>query len=573
MHENKFAFGLLLLYIILAASAVVQKSVTVDEVIHIPAGYSYLVTGDFRLNPEHPPLMKLLAGLFLLPFQPSVPLDHPTWEAKDQEEFGRLFLFEYNTARHDVLLFFARLPMILVGALLGVFIYLWAAELYGKKGGVCALAAYVLSPNFLGHGSLVTTDVGVASFLTGSLFVVWKWLKHQEVKKKKRNILLIILAGVLFGLTLGAKFTGIFLVPLVGLMFILHCVQNKKQKKEFVQRAGIILIMFVIGGVVLASLYGFKDASTYAKGLRMVVEQSKEGRNSFLFGEYGRYWWYYFPLVFMIKTPIPTMVLFLLAMGFLYKTKKAWFDEVGVFVPFVVLFGLFMLNKMNIGFRHVFPALPFLFILTGRITKYKFMWKKQNVLRFLQYGLLVWLAGETLFIHPDFLAYFNEFSGGPLQAYKYVIDSNIDWGQDLKGVKPWMEKNKVEKVTLGYFGKDDPDFRGISHQKLKCYPTTGYVIVSVNILNGFRHEDYVCTEWLRKYSPIDTIGYSLLVYKINETKDKDVAIQEYCTKGCSIRCEKEGQHLKEALVLNKKCHCGCSFSSSAEPHTRNYTTT
>ena len=151
-----------------------------------------------------------------------------------------------------------------------------------------------------------------------------------------------------------------------------------------------------------------------------------------------------------------------------------------------------------------------------------------------------------------------------------MLDSNVDWGQDLKGVKPWMERNGVDKVTLGYFGKDDPVFRAIPHQKLKCYPSTGYVIVSVNILNGFRLEDRACTEWLRTYAPIDSIGYSLLVYKIEEAQERDKGIQEYCAKGCRIRCENEGQYLKEAMILDKKCHCGCSSSSVASlPHTRN----
>lgn len=554
MHEFKLAAFLLFIFFILSASAVFQKSLTADEIIHIPAGASYVSSWDFRLNPEHPPLVKLLSGLFMFPFSPVVPFDDASWSAGDQKEFGRVFFFKANRDRHDLLLFVARLPAVLLGMLLGLVVFLWARDLYGVRGGLLALSLYVFCPNFLGHSGLVTTDVPVSAFLVLSVFLVWRWLRKKMVVVWKDCLVL----GVVFGLTLGAKFTGVYVVPVVGVIFLFHVIRMwKKEKKLLARRVVVLALSAFVGMIVISALYGFADVWTFVEGLQRVVRESGEGRNAFLFGEYGRGWWYYFPLAFVVKMPIPSMVLFGFALFFVVR-KRALGDELFLLIPFVLLFGVFMLNTINIGFRHVFPALPFLFVLAGSLAKQRVIIARHDVLKAVIVVLLVWLVVGALWVFPDFLAFFNEFAGGPGNGHKFLMDSNIDWGQDLRGVRSWMERYGVEKVTLGYWGADDAEFRGIPHNKLKCYQTQGILVVSVNILNGFREEDRACTEWLHELTPFDFIGYSLRVYNITSGDDKARGVQEYCENGCGVRCEKQERNVLLAVVMKNKCLCECA---------------
>lgn len=556
MHESKIVFFLLAVFFILSSTSVFQKSLTVDEIVHIPAGLSYIKTLDFRLNQEHPPFMKMLAGLFMLPLNPVFSVDDESWQNSDQYKFGEVFFFDANRENHDALLFAARLPVILVGLLLGWVIYKWSSEAFGKKAGILSLTLYVLEPNFLAHSSLVTTDVGVAAFLTLSAYLFWKWLKNPQHDWKT-----ITKIGAVFGFTLVSKFTGIYLLPVIASLFLFHVVNSKRScsKNSFIKQiaacAGMLLIAIIVG----SAFYGFKDAETYVAGLKRVSRESGEGRNSFLFGEYGRSWWYYFPLAFIVKMPIPTMLILLLAVFLLFRTRKGqWFDITCMLVPALLLFAAFMFNKINIGFRHVLPSLPFLFVFAGSVMHHQVFSGKRNSVRIFAGLMVFWLAFETIMIYPDFLAYFNQFAGGPDGGYNYLMDSNIDWGQDLKGLKKWMDSNKVDKVTLGYFGQDNPYFRGINHDKLKCYETAGYLAVSVNILNGFRSEDRACTDWLRNYKPMDNIGHSILIYKIEEAASKQEGVQEYCKKGCSVRCGKQNKTVSVAVVVERKCVCECA---------------
>ncbi|MBI4148529.1 glycosyltransferase family 39 protein [Candidatus Woesearchaeota archaeon] len=555
MNETHIALALLAIFFILSATAISQKSLTVDELVHIPAGYSYVRTLDFRLNPEHPPLMKILAGVFLLPLNPNLPTEHWSWAAENQQEFGRAFFFEANKEKHDTLLFLARLPMILVGMLLGWVVYRWSTDLFGARAGLASLALYTLSPNFLAHSALVATDAGVSTFLTLSTYLVWKWLKHPAHDWKTLSAI-----GAIIGLTLGAKFTGVYVIPIISILVLLNILLTRQRNFSTIARTSLSLCLMLIAAMITVSaLYAFHDAPTYIKGLLRVSGESTEGRNSFLYGEYGHGWWYYFPLAFVVKMPIPTMIIFALAIVTLARVKKdQLFDYACLLLPALILFTAFMLNKINIGFRHVLPSLPFLFVLAGTVAKQRIIVQKKNIAPIITGILITWLAVETVAIYPDFLAYFNQFAGGPDNGYNYLMDSNIDWGQDLKGLKQWMSRHNVDKVTLGYFGQDDPNFRKIAHDSLKCYQTTGTLAVSVNILNGFRLEDRACTEWLRKLQPVDNIGHSILIYNIQDAPEKEQGIQDYCAKGCRVRCEKQNKTATVATIIQKKCVCQCT---------------
>ena len=551
MHENKIAAALLVLFFILTVAAASTKSGTVDELIFSAAGYSYVKTLDFRLSRELPPLMKTLSGLFMLPFNPKLPEDGSSWQQRKHIEYGLSFWFKENIGRHDFLLFFARLPSALAGVLLGWVIYMWASALYDKRAGLFSLAMYSLEPNFLAHAGFATTDVGASAFITLSLYLCWRWHKQNLFNSEWKNVLAI---GVAIGLANGAKTTGLYLFPIFGLLFSLQLFSNSKLKTP--NKLFALGVMIVVAAVVVASLYAFQDFDKYIDGVKLMIDQSKLGRPSFLFEEYGMGWWYYFPVAFAIKMPIPTLIIFALTLTLLIKNRKH--DEFYLIIPAAVLFAGFMLNKINIGFRHVLPVLPFLFILSGKVADFKITVCKRNISRMLCVALVVWLAVETLFIYPHFLAYFNEFVGGPKNGYNYLSDSNIDWGQDLKGLTKWMAAHDVENLTLGYWGYDSTALRNISvSRSLECFETSGLLAVSVNKLNGFDQGDYLCTEWLRKYKPIDSIGYSILIYNITSTATKEQGMLDYCVRGCKKRCEAQQKKFNDGRLIEGKCVCGC----------------
>ncbi len=203
---------LLALFAGLAIASVRNSSVTGDEVAHLPAGYTYVRTGDFRLNPQHPPLVKALAGAPLLLLD-LAPVDRlPGWTEADEWVFGRAFLTA-NRAPMERILLLARLPMVAIGVVLGAVLFLWARDLWGRGAGLFVLLLYVLCPNLLAHTALVTTDVGVSCFTVFTLYALWRLVRGG----RRRDA---VLCGLGLGLALLAKYTGVVTAGLVPVLVV-----------------------------------------------------------------------------------------------------------------------------------------------------------------------------------------------------------------------------------------------------------------------------------------------------------------------------------------------------------------
>jgi hypothetical protein len=138
--------------------------------------------------------------------------------------------------------------------------------------------------------------------------------------------------------------------------------------------------------------------------------------------------------------------------------------------------------------------------------------------KILLFGLLVWLAINSLMIFPHHLSFFNEFTGGPTQGYKYLADSNIDWGQDLIFLKQYLVKHNMDFIYLSHFGLVEPAVYGIDYKPLPSYPILGTVAISVNHLLGISAWKKIgeSFKWLRELEPDDRVGYSILIYKIDK---------------------------------------------------------
>ena len=209
--------------------------------------------------------------------------------------------------------------------------------------------------------------------------------------------------------------------------------------------------------------------------------------------------------------------------------KGAWIDEAFLLIPATFVLGFFSMNHQSIGLRYVLPIYPFLFVIASEVARVAA--DRTSYTRLPAAVLVSWLVVASWSIHPHYLAYFNELIGGPSNGYKYLVDSNLDWGQDLKGLKRFMQANAIHEIALSYFGTDSPARYGIQYRRLPSMiltdPNAGrpspapqakseWVAISATNLQGVYFEDESLFEPFARRRPVATIGYSIFVYHLNE---------------------------------------------------------
>jgi hypothetical protein len=567
-----------------------QKSVTVDEIMYITAGYYHLRTGDFQFNMTNPPFMKMLSALPLLFVDPDLP-DHAA--APDDQnliaqwQFSRSFLYG-NRVDADTILFWARIPIIIVSIILGLYLFRWSREVYGTAAGLFALFLYSFSPNILAHSRLATQDIGLTAFMFIAAFYFWRYLKQ-------RNSGTLLLCGLFFGLAFITKTVALILLPIFlvyGLIVYLKYPDrlsearlplvnrlNKRRLRQLATLAGALLVVGLVGAVVLNLGYGLQGAfrpidsqylpAVYARlplGGRLQEMVGKllgalprpvpwpflrslgfqtglvaESSGVYFAGNlYENGLWYLMPASFLIKTPLPTLILLTLAAIFLavrrIKLDAEWLMLTVVAATFL-LFIVF--SNTIVGLRYILPIYPFVFLLISSLLRSDF--RLSGLLASLIIVLSIWYVAGTVRIYPHYLAYFNETVGGPANGYKYLVDSNVDWGQDLKGLKAYMDENGIDSIKLAYFGSADADYYGINYEYLPSVglepqkpgqywwyemtpendsplpPQQGTIAVSATILASpgwmqpLFQDSYA---WLREHEPVDHVGYSILIYQI-----------------------------------------------------------
>ena len=481
----KTALGLgaaLALYAALALTSLGRKSATFDECAHLPAAYTHLALGDYRLSPDHPPLVKHLAALPLV-FGGHVNLrtDDSAFAQRRQWEFGRRFLYRWNDA--DTLFRRSRSAMVVLGAGLGAAVFFWTRRLFGARPAALALLLCVLNPEVLAHGQLVTTDLGAALFIFLSVAAFERVTERISAGR-------LALAGAALGAALATKFSALVLLPVLavlGAVVVLspaplvvemagiarRRVESRRGKMAVV--AALLAVMVVLATLVIWASYGFHARFTaepevdaafewerlqpesaviaepvlLARRLSLLPDpylfgffrffKHSESRPEFLLGrrsEGGS--WYYFLATFAMKTPLALIALLALALATRARAPASLRAECFVWLPVVVYLAMTATRGINIGHRHLLPIYPFLFVAAGRAAAWAFAvgrsWRSAPALA--GAALVAWHLGATLWIHPHYLAYFNELAGGPSRGYRLLADSNLDWGQDLKGLGP-----------------------------------------------------------------------------------------------------------------------------------------
>jgi hypothetical protein len=249
-------------------------------------------------------------------------------------------------------------------------------------------------------------------------------------------------------------------------------------------------------------------------------------RTAYLLGEISpNGFWLYFPVAFLVKTPVPTLLIIILAIVYQLTSRRPKVSGTHfLLVPVAVLFCFAIWSRLNVGWRHILPMYPLLFVWLGGMVSV--MWRSERrSTRLVLYCLGVWLVTSTLMAYPNYLAYFNEAAGGSKNGRSILVDSNLDWGQDLKALKNWMTHNQIGKIQFAYFGTADPAYYKIdsvylpgsvfvTDEGIHWHERPRYVAMSETLLAGLYLDKPDRYAQFRQREPVAIIGHSIRVFKL-----------------------------------------------------------
>jgi len=539
MHRIAAAL-LLLIFFGLSFGSILHKSPTFDEGFYISRGWAFWRTGRLLIL-GHPPLNDLLAGLGVL-FEPGLPAPQSLagWTDGDSLLFSRDLLWGQGVNASRVILL-ARMPFIWLGMLLGAVVWRWGRDMYGGWSGMVALALFALSPNIIAHTRLAATDLGVAAFYVATLYA---WSTFLQ----RRTLRWLIASGVVFGLAQASKFSALLLIPTLGLMTLWFAWQARDLTVEgssFVARVSrsfgrskagwlwntflTLVVMGLIGVVVLwaahlFTLRPFADDMYFGQFNHFLTE-AEDGHRAYLLGRFSQNgWWYYHLITLGVKLPLPTIILFILAVIFAIGRRMRPNEWMIVF-PGLLFLGFSLLSSLNVGIRYLLPILPLLFLFCSRLASgpRRSGWLRPSVLGTVIVSLLV-VNART---YPNYIPFFNLIAGGPRNGYRVLADSNVDWGQDLPALVDYLAQRGSSRVFLSYFGQADPAYYGIDYVALPAWPPEpdrpdfhpmnpepGLYAISISNLLGLQLYETESFGYFRTRQPAAVIGNSIHVYEV-----------------------------------------------------------
>jgi len=507
----RFRFVLLAavaVHLALGLGAVRQKSITTDELFHLAGGYCFNALGDFRIHPDNGVLPQRLHALpaVLLGAHPP-PLDTEAWRTADATVVGYDFLYR-SGHDHAPLLAGARAVNALFGAALVVLVGLWARRLGGALAGTVAAALAALSPTLLAHGPLATTDAAAAFFLTAAAGAFWHWLGA-------RTPAALALSAAVFALACVTKFSAVLLLPVFALLVALdllrrpHPLRLSTLHAQLSALAAGLAVHALAAWLCIWACFDFRyaaaapdlpSADTFAATGRWMLDQAgwqgrvlravnawrllpeafvwgythtylgSLSRGAYLAGEFSPTGWpAFFPLAFAWKSTLAELAAaagtLALAVG-RWRALRPWLLRLAPLLALALVYGgVALTSKLNIGHRHLLPLYPALFLLAGLLAA-RCPWRPLAAAT----ALVALQAFAVAGIFPHHLAYFNALAGGPERAWRLLVDSSLDWGQDLAGLRTWLAKNNhgpaAAPVYLSYFGSGEPDYYGLAVRRL-----------------------------------------------------------------------------------------------------------
>jgi len=465
----------------------VRTSATVDEPNHILAGHRHWC-GDFGINPEHPPLLKLIATA-PLNFRE---LSEPPWECGskftskfDAFSYGSTFLVENGV---DSVVITTRLAASLMSLLLALLVYLAAWEMFGRWEALTALAIVAFEPSFIGHGSIITTDMSISATSFGAMYALYRYGKDQ-------TWLRFLVAGLAFGLMLAAKHSAVIFIGILFALLIADVVLFRKTEtwvvNQIFRRTAALVGIFLMGLMILWSFYGFRYRAipNVTAGTISVADYIKENgrpesigslpaqvteaisrtqifpesyvlgmadviswgsRNTVLFGRnYPTGKWFFFPVALAVKTNLALLLLLPLGLIFLFFNREKWLEGMYLLVPAVVFFVFASSSNFTNGIRHILPIYAFLIVLVaaGAI----WLCRKFNAFRYALIALLVLNALGAVRAAPNYLAFANDLWGGYENTHRVFNGSNVDTGQNMKLLRDYIARENIQDCWIATF--------------------------------------------------------------------------------------------------------------------------
>ena len=523
-----------------------RMSYTPDEPRYLGTGLYLWESGDYHFERSlrfHPPLTYHLAGLPLL----ALDLEglEPSPDLGEQ-------LVEAAGPALDRVRVISRLPFIALTCWGAVLCMLWAREAArareegsGAGAGLLALFLYTFSPTLLANGPLIHSDITVSVLYLQTLYLCWRWWRRPGVWR-------FALCGLSLGLALAAKLSALLLLASLGLLLAWTAFgpaplgpripASSRRARSFAREAlasmgwvaqryaGWLALAFV----VLLACYGGSLAWSRGSGPGSVADlvlpayihslffdlgANEVGRPLYFAGSFTKQGaWYVFPVTFLLKVPLGLLALLGLAMASRRRAPAGAGPFLLLPIAVYVLFACFVV-RVPMGLRYLLPIFPLLFVwIALRLTPFE-----SRLRGVAAAAACAWIFASSLWIHPHYLAYFNELIG-PRDARRVLIESNLDWGQDLGTLARYLDDRGNPQVWLAYFGVERARNHGMKVRMLRgCEPVEGLVAISANVLHGlysaqnpFKRPPPGCYDWLLERGPVATPGYSILVYEIGE---------------------------------------------------------
>lgn len=534
-----------------AYHSLTQKSATFDEWMHLENGLSFCEGARFPLDLTdliNPPLGRMLAacGIGRRTWE-DAPLPAPAPSCRALQKWrertaGFPFRYEVDSVG---LLRLGRLPVLLF-SLLGIpLLVALAREVGYPRAGLWAAGVYALCPNLVAHARLITPDLPVSVLCLATLLA---WLRLQLRPCLGRAVT----AGVVLGAALATKYSAVLLGPILAAAPIVASAGGRRRAFVMSCAAGLVATVFVLVlyavvvvphvtvSAVAAAEHGEEIARFLPRAQGMLgrylvlpavlyryglVVAGKAVMKSFLIGHH-RFggWWSYFPIAMAIKTPLCELLCLSIGLGWAFR-RRAWNAPLVWLAAFPATYlGITMAKGIQVGLRHVLPVYPLMALATGCMLSA--WWKAGGVRRWAAGLLIVGVAAEGLAIHPHYLAFFNLGAGGPDKGHHYLVDCNLDWGQDLPALARFQRRELTGPLTLAYFGSDLPERWGIEH-RIMCEPpgaarpSPGVYAVSATIREGlYSYPDRLHEmAWFRAHPPTALVAHTILIYDLREGRE------------------------------------------------------
>ena len=521
------AVALLLLLAARLLDAAVHQSVTFDEVLHVLQGVLFWREAPLYAVVRNPPLINALIGLPVnLLARPDLPPDLARFANQDWLGISKTFMWQTND--NGLLLdWLGRLSIIGLAIFLAALVYRWAGEQFGSRlAGLLALFLVTFDPNILAHGALATTDVGLTFFLLLAAYLLWRY--WNALDSGQRCWPWLLLAGLVTGAVLAAKFSGIVLIIALLLMTGYRLLMDRSLRPMAMRQILDTAVILGLAVLTLLSIYRFQ-LDTLRLDYELQQAHQLGGHSSYLLGQLGDSgWWYYLPVVFFIKTPLP--IIFLLAASLMQIVRERDFRWQTLW-PLLLVGGIFaagLLSRASIGYRYLLPALPLFYVTAARLARHSFA--PTRLVSWLAPASAVLLSIISLALHPHYLSYFNVLAGGPWNGWRIVVDSNIDWGQDLARVADVMHDRGASSVRANWLGTAPLEVYGINGRTINGWPwpaedpllddyypprpAPGLYALSVTQLLGVYLDDPARFAYFQNRQPDARAGYSIFLYEV-----------------------------------------------------------